>query len=218
MIKSMVPPSLRARRCYLTGVLPTSYSGSVVFVFSKGNSRSTKMRGIKCVSAGFAALLLGLSSPQTMAQGQLTIEPHPFDSIMSPYPLGPLQKFGGFSPGYVGRFSSAPQAAAPQAAAPPAAAPQTEQAKAAPDGQLQTPRRQSARAEPRQLRASARRQEARRTTIGVGTVLSLAPRYGERPASTPFCFPSSTVHFQQDARCNLATPAYRGRFEELLGE
>ena len=168
------------------------------------------MRGIKCVSAGFAAIALGLSSPQTMAQGQLTIEPHPFDSTMSPYPLGPLQKFGEFTPGYVGRFSSVPQAALPQAAAP--------QAGAAPDGQPQAPRRQSARAEPRQLRASVRRQEARRATIGVGTVLSLAPRYGERPASTPVCFPSSTVHFQQDARCNPATPSYRGRFEELLGE
>jgi hypothetical protein len=168
------------------------------------------MRGINCVSAGFAAIVLGLSSPQTMAQGQLTIEPHPFDRIMSPYPLGPLQKFGGFSPGYVGRFTSVQQAAAPQAAA--------RQAQAAPEGQPQPPRRQSARAEPRQLRASARRQEARRATIGVGTVLSLAPRYGERPASPPFCFPSSTVHFQQDARCKPATPAYRGRFEELLGE
>lgn len=171
------------------------------------------MRGMKCVSAGFAAIALGLSSPQTMAQGQLTIEPHPFDSTMSPYPLGPLQKFGEFTPGYVGRFSSVPQAALPQAAAP-----QARRAGAAPDGQPQTPRRQSARAEPRQLRASARRQEARRATIGVGTVMSLAPRYGERPTSTPFCFPSSTVHFQQDARCNPATPPSRGRFEELLGE
>ena len=176
------------------------------------------MRGIKCVSAGFAVIMLGLSSPQTEAQGLLTIEPHPFDSTMSPYPLGPLQKFGEFAPGYVGRFSSASQAAAPQVAAPQAPAPQTKQAKAAPDGQLQTPRRQSARAEPLQLRASARRQEARRATTGVGTVLSLAPRYGERPASTPFCFPSSTVHFQQDPRCNLAAPPSRGRFEELLGE
>jgi hypothetical protein len=168
------------------------------------------MRGIKCVSAGFAAIALGLSSPQTMAQGQLTIEPHPFDSTMSPYPLGPLQKFGEFTPGYMGRFSSVTQAAAPQA----------RQAQAAPDGQLQTPGRQGARAAPRQtaLRAPARRQEARRATAGASTVLSLAPRDGERPASTPFCFPSSTVHVQQDARCNLAAPAYRGRFEELLGE
>jgi hypothetical protein len=49
-------------------------------------------------------------------------------------------------------------------------------------------------------------------------VLSLAPRYGERSASTPFCFPAATVHVQQDARCDLAAPTYRGRFEELLGE
>jgi hypothetical protein len=169
------------------------------------------MRGIKYVSAGFAAAIaLGLSSPQTGAQGLLTIEPHPLDSTMSPYPLGPLQKFGEFSPGYVPQFSNTPQAAAPQ----------TRQAQAAPAGQPQMPRRQSARAEPRQtaLRASARRQEARRATTGGGTVLSLAPRYGERPASTPFCFPSSTLHIQQDARCNLAAPVSRGRFEELLGE
>ncbi len=54
------------------------------------------MRGIKCVAAGFAAAIaLGLSSPQTMAQGLLTIEPHPFDSTMSPYPLGPLRKIRG---------------------------------------------------------------------------------------------------------------------------
>ena len=165
------------------------------------------MRGSKCVSAGSAALLLGLSSPQTMAQGQLTIEPHPFNSTMSPYPLGPLQKFGEFTPGYTGRFSSLQPATAPQA-------------QAAPNSQLQTPRRQGAHAEPRQtaLRASARQQQARRATAGAGTVLSLAPRHGERAASTPFCFPSSTVHVQQDARCNLAAPAYRGRFEELLGE
>lgn len=165
------------------------------------------MSGVKFVSVGFAAILLGLSSPQAMAQGQLTIEPHPFDSTMSPYPLGPLQKFGEFSPGYAGRFSSPQPTAAPQA-------------QAAPDSQVQTLRRQSARAAPRQtaLRASVRQQQARRATAGADTVLSLAPRYGERVTSTPICFPSSTIHIQQDARCNLAAPAYRGRFEELLGE
>ena len=151
-------------------------------------------------------ILLGLSG-QAMAQGQLAIEPHPLDSITSPYPLGPVQKFGDFSPGYVERFLS-PQPAAPQA-------------QTAHNGQGQAPRRQSARAAPRRptvLRSAARQQEARRATASAGPVLSLAPRYGERRPSTPFCFPASTIHIQQDERCKVGAPTYRARFEELLGE
>ena len=158
------------------------------------------------INACFTVILLGLSSQQAMAQGQLAIEPHTLDSMTSPHPLGPVQKFGDFSPGYVATFSS------PQ----PAAAPASRQAQTAHNRQAQTPRRQSARAEarPLALRSSARQQEARRA----GPVLSLAPRYGERLASTPFCFPASTLHIQQDERCNVGAPTYRGRFEELLGE
>jgi hypothetical protein len=165
------------------------------------------MGRVGIINACFTVILLGLSSQQAMAQGQLAIEPHPLDSITSPYPLGPVQKFGDFSPGYVGRFSSLPAAAAPPA-------------QSAHNGHAPTPRRQSVRAAPRPtaLRSAARQQEARRAAAGAGPVLSLAPRYGERRPSTPFCFPASTIHIQQDARCNVGAPTYRGRFEELLGE
>jgi hypothetical protein len=164
------------------------------------------MGSVRFIDACFTVILLGLSG-QAMAQGQLAIEPHPLDSITSPYPLGPAQKFGDFSPGYAGRFSSAQPAAAPQA-------------QTAHNGQAQTPRRQSARAAPRPtvLRSVARQQEGRRAPAGAGPVLSLAPRYGERRPSTPFCFPASTIHIQQDERCNVGAPTYRARFEELLGE
>jgi hypothetical protein len=168
------------------------------------------MRSVRFIDACFTVILLGLSSQEAMAQGQLAIEPHPLDSITSPYALGPVQKFGDFSPGYVGRFSN------PQ----PGAAPPPRPAQTAHDGQAQAPRRQSARAAPRPtvLRSAARQQEAHRATAGAGPVLSLAPRYGERRPSTPFCFPASTIHIQQDERCKIGAPTYRARFEELLGE
>jgi hypothetical protein len=162
------------------------------------------MNRVRFINACFTASLLGLSSQQAMAQGQLAIEPHPLDSITSPYPLGPVQKFGDFSPGY----ASSPQ----PAAAPPA--------HTAHNGQAQTPRPQIARAAPPRttLRSTARQQDARRATAGAGPVLSLAPRYGERLPSTPFCFPASTIHIQQDERCRPRAPTYRARFEELLSE
>jgi hypothetical protein len=186
--------------------MPTSGSGSVVFIFLAGNARSTKMSRVGCINACFTVILLGLSGQQAMAQGQLAIEPYPLDSITSPYALGPVQKFGDFSPGYVGRFSSPRPGAVPQA-------------QTAHNRQAQTPRRQSARAvPPTALRSAARQQEARRATAGAGPVLSLAPRYGERRPSTPFCFPASTIHIQQDERCKVGAPTYRARFEELLGE
>jgi hypothetical protein len=165
------------------------------------------MNRVRFINACFTAGLLGLSSQQAMAQGQLAIEPHPLDSITSPYPLGPVQKFGDFSPGYAGRLSSPQPAAAPPA-------------QTAHNGQAQTPRRQIARAAPPRttLRSTARQQDARRATAGAGPVLSLAPRYGERLPSTPFCFPASTIHIQQDERCRPRAPTYRARFEELLSE
>jgi hypothetical protein len=49
---------------------------------------------VRLCNAGVAAVLLALLCQKTMAQGLLPIEPHPFDSLQSPYPLGPLQKFG----------------------------------------------------------------------------------------------------------------------------
>ena len=63
-----------------------------------------------------------------------------------------------------------------------------------------------------------RRVNKRRAAAGAGLVLSLAPRYGERLPSPPFCFPASTIHIQEDERCRPGVPAYRARFEELLGE
>ena len=82
------------------------------------------MSRIKLVSAGFAAILLALSGQHAMAQGLLQIEPHPLDSLESPYPLGPLQKFGDFRPGWVPGLTPSPQAAAPtQASVAPTAQP-----------------------------------------------------------------------------------------------
>jgi len=165
------------------------------------------MGRINFVSAGFAGILLALSGQETMAQGLLQIEPHSFDSVLSPYPLGPLQKFGDL-----------PSARAPwlagfqQASAPP-------QAPAARTAQSQARRRSSPTSESRQtaLRAAAPH-ERQRGTVGSGSVLALAPRTGERLPSRAFCFPSSTLHIQQNQNCYAAAPAVRGRFEELLGE
>ena len=155
---------------------------------------------VRLCNAGFAAVLLALLCQRTMAQGLLPIEPHPFDSLLSPYPLGPLQKFGDLPSA---RFSASQQASAPRVREPRAA------------GQAQAQRRSSPGAEPRRaLRSFVRRNEPEGGTVGSGSVLSLAPRHPARP----FCFPSSTLHVQQDARCNVGVPTYRGRFEELLGE
>jgi hypothetical protein len=162
---------------------------------------------VRFCSAGFAAVLLALLCQNTMAQGLLSIEPHPLDSLLSPYPVGPLQKFGDLPPASEPRFSVSQQLSASRARALQATA------------QAQAQRRPSPGAEPRRtsLRSFARRHEPE-GTVGSVSVLSLAPRHGERRPAQPFCFPSSTLHVQQDARCNVGVPTYRGRFEELLGE
>jgi hypothetical protein len=153
----------------------------------------------------FAAILLAVSCQETVAQGLLQIEPQPFDGVLSPNPLGPPQNFGGMAPGSQRGFSRLQQA------------PRARQADAAGDGEAKTQRRPSQAAGPRQAaaRSVARGHELPGGTVG--SVLSLAPRYGERSPAKPFCFPPSTLHVQQDARCNVAATA-RGRFEELLGE
>jgi hypothetical protein len=152
------------------------------------------------VSAGFAAILLAWSGQHAMAQGLLQIEPHPLNSLESPYPLGPLQqKFGDFRPGWVPGLTPSPQASAP----PQAAVAQTAQPPAR--------RRQTA------LRAVPQH-ERQRETVGSGSLLALAPRTGERRPSRPFCFPSSTLHIQQNPACYSGAAAARGRFEELLSE
>jgi hypothetical protein len=159
-----------------------------------------------------AAILLALSSHQTMAQGLLETAPQPFDSFMSPYPLGPLQKFGDLSPGSEAMSSRLR----------PAPLPHSPQVHAARSGQSQARRRPSPVPGPRQaaLRPPTRLHEGQRGVAGSGTVLSLAPRTQERLPARQFCFPSATIHFQQGERdnCSVAPPAYRGRFEELLGE
>jgi hypothetical protein len=165
------------------------------------------MSRVGFAGACLAATVLALSSQAAMAQGELQIEPHPYDSILSPYPLGPLQKFGDPSLGSEPRFSSVRQAPEPR----------SRQAHVAHGGQSQAARRPSVISESRQTaaRSFARQPEAQRGTDG--TVLSLAPRYGERAPSRQFCFPSSTIHFQQNQGdgCYAAAPV-RGRFEELL--
>jgi hypothetical protein len=170
------------------------------------------MSRVGFASTCFAAILLALSSHQTMAQGLLPIEPHPFDNLISPYPLGPLQKFGDLSPGSEA-MSSRLQ---------PAPVSPSRQAHAARSGQFQAQRRPSRIPGPRQtaLRSPTRLHEGQRGVAGSGAVLSLAPRTQERLPARQFCFPSATIHFQQGERdnCSLGAPAYRGRFEELLGE
>jgi hypothetical protein len=168
-----------------------------------------QMSRIGFAGACLAAGVLALSSQAAMAQGELQIEPHPYDSILSPYPLGPLQKFGDPLSGSAPRFSSVRQAPAPR----------PRQAHVVHADQSQAARRPSVISEPRQLaaRSFARQPGGQRGLEG--TVLSLAPRYGERVPSRQFCFPSSTIHIQQSEGngCYAAAPA-RSRFEELLGE
>jgi hypothetical protein len=168
------------------------------------------MSRVGFVSACFAAALLMLSRQEAMAQGELAIEPRPFDSLMSPHPLGPLQKFGDLPPGGHAGFSGPRQAAAPH----------PRQANAARNGQFQAQRRQNLISAPRQtaFASSTRHHEWPRGTAGSGSVLSLAPRYGERLPSRQPCFPSSTIHIQQNEACIVRAPTYKGRFEELLGE
>jgi hypothetical protein len=180
----------------------------MAIISKDGDHRSFKMGRIKFVSASFAAILLALSCQQTMAQGELQIEPHPFDSLMSPYPLGPLQKFGDRAPGSaaeVTRFAQAPR--------PP-------QAHVARNKQAQ--RRPTPVSDSRQaaLRSPAPQHERQRGPAALGPLLSLAPRTGERLPMRPFCFPSSTLHIQQNQadNCYVGATAVRGRFEELLGE
>jgi hypothetical protein len=162
------------------------------------NSWSREMSRTNLVSAGFAAVLLAWSGQHAMAQGLLQIEPHPLDSLESPYPLGPLQKFGDFRPGWMPGLTPSPQASAPQ------------QASVAPTAQPPARRQQTA------LRA-APQHERQRETVGSGSLLALAPRTGER-APSRFCFPSSTLHIQQNPACYRGPSAVRGRFEELLAE
>jgi hypothetical protein len=171
------------------------------------NSRSIAMGRINFGSAGFAAILLALSGQETMAQGLLQIEPHPFDSMLSPYPLGPLQKFGDLPSARAPWLAGLQQASAP----PPAPAART--------AQSQVRRRPVPNSESRQtaLRAAAQH-ERQRGTVGSGSALALAPRTGERLPSRPFCFPSSTLHIQQNQECYAVAPLVRGRFEELLGK
>jgi len=167
------------------------------------------MSGVRFVRAGIAAAVLGLSSQGMLAQGLLPMTPQPF-GVMSPDPLGPPQKFGDWSPGSEPRFTGSERASLPR---PP-------QAHAARGGPSQPQRRLSLAAEPRRtaLRTPARQHEWQRVVVGSGSVLSLAPRDQERRASRQFCFPSSTIHFQQNEpdNCNVGAPLVKGRFEELL--
>jgi hypothetical protein len=160
------------------------------------------MSRVKLLGASFAAILLALASRQTMAQGLLQLEPYPFDT-MSPYPLGPSQKFGTLPPAVAGGFQQAsvrpPQVHASRS---------SQQVRRRP---LSAPRQIAAR-------SLASPYEPQRGT-GFGSVLSLAPRTGERLPARPFCFPSSTLHVQSNQTDNCyGAPAVRGRFEELLAE
>jgi hypothetical protein len=156
------------------------------------------MSRVNLVSAGLAAILLALPGQHALAQGLMQIEPHPLDSLESPYPLGPLQKFGDFRPGWTPGLTPSPQASVPP------------QASVAATAQPPARRRQTA------LRAAP--QPEQRGTVGTGSIMALAPRTGERQPSRPFCFPSSTLHIQQNPACYGRAAAARGRFEELLAE
>jgi hypothetical protein len=184
-------------------VVQSSDSAIMAFMPLADNPRSTKMSRVRFVGACMAVALLALPSREAMAQGSLATEP--FDGLMAPEPLGPLQKFGDWSPGSELRFTKAE----------PASPPRQRQAHAA-----HAQRRQNQSPESRQtaFRSLARQHEWPRGVAG--SVLALAPTNQERLPARQFCFPSSTIHFQQNERdnCHLATPAYRGRFEELLGK
>jgi hypothetical protein len=186
-----------------------SDSAIPAFIASPDNPRGIKMSGVSFVRAGIAATVLGLSSQDMVAQGLLPTTPQPF-GVMSPDPLGPLQKFGDWSPGSEARFTGSERASLPRP-------PQAHAARGAPS---QAQRRLSLAPEPRRpaVRTSARQHEWQRVAAGSGSVLSLASRDQERRPSRQFCFPSATIHFQQNEpdNCNLGAPFVKGRFEELL--
>src|ERR1022692_2106369 len=140
------------------------------------------MSRVNFVGASFAVILLALSSQETMAQGELQLEPHPFDSIVSPYPLGPPQKFGDLPPAGAAGFQQA-------------SAPRPPQARAARNSQ-QVRRRPNPISEPRRIAARSPAPQYERRGTGFGPILSLAPRTGERLPFRPFCFPSATLHVQ----------------------
>jgi len=163
------------------------------------------------LSACFAAILLALSGQDAMAQGLLPPGPQSVEDMMSPHPLGPLQKFGDMFPG----------SEASSLKFQPASPPPSRQVHAARNGEHQTQRRPSPISDLRQtaVRSPARQRDWQYGLASSASVLSLAPRTQERRPSSPFCFPSSTIHFQQDERdgCYVGAPA-KGRFEELLGK
>jgi hypothetical protein len=169
------------------------------------------MSRVGFVGRCFAAILLALSGHEAMAQGLLAMEPQPFDDMMSPSPLGPPQRFGDLLTGSEATFSGLQPA--------PAARPR--HARAAQNGRFQAQRRRNLMSEPRQtaFRSPARQHEWLRGVAGSGSALSLAPRTQERRPFSQFCFPSSTIHLQQNERddCDAGAPASKGRFEELLG-
>jgi hypothetical protein len=169
------------------------------------------MSGFKFLGAGLVASLLVLSSHEPMAQGLLPM-PQPSDGIMSPDPLGPLQKFGDRSPGGEPRFTKPERAPLPH----------PQQAQSAPSGQSLTQRRPNLASKPRQIavRSFVRQHDWQRGVIGSGSALALAPTNQARLPSRRFCFPSSTIHLQQNERdnCNGGAPAVKARFEELLSK
>jgi hypothetical protein len=168
------------------------------------------MSRVRFVGACMAAALLVLSGQETMAQGLLPVKPQSVDDIMTPYPLGPLQKFGDWSPGSEARFTRLERAPLPR-----------QLVDAARSGRFQAQRRPNPNPGSRQaaVRSSARQHQLQRGVAGSGSLLALAPINQERLPARQFCFPSATIHFQQNERdnCNIGTPAYKGRFEELLG-
>jgi hypothetical protein len=169
------------------------------------------MSGVRFVGACMAATLLVLSGQETMAQGSLPVKSQSFDDVMTPYPLGPLQKFGDWSPGSEARFTRLERAPLLR----------RQQVDAPRSSQFQARRRPNPSPGSRQaaVRSSARQHGWQRGVAQSGSVLALAPINQARRPARQFCFPSSTIHFQQNERdnCNLGAPAYTGRFEELLG-
>jgi hypothetical protein len=168
------------------------------------------MSRVGFVAVGVAATLLALWTQEPMAQGLLSGSPQPFDGIMAPAPLGPVQKFGDWSPATEAKSMRLERA--------PVSQPQ--QADASRSGQFQAQRRLNPALKPKHTaaRSFARQQELQRGVAGSGSLLSLAPI---KPARfRPVCFPSSTIHLQPGERdaCNGGAPAVRGRFEELLSE
>jgi len=161
------------------------------------------------LSACFVAILLALAGQDAMAQGLLPPGPQSVDDMMSPHPLGPLQKFGNMPP------ESEASSLKLQPASP-AHSRRVHAARIEP----QTQRRPKPISDLRKaaVRSPARQHELQYGVASSASVLSLAPRTQERRPSSPFCFPFSTIHIQQDERdgCYVGAPA-KGRFEELLG-